>query len=198
MSAQARIQKRSQSWLRRLARRLGIPREPGPERTVIRVDSTALTVTDHFPNNVTRVDQATWNEINGVVAYKRDCFAVDLLCIGFATPHGTFETNEGMEGWAELIELLPTYLSGTPKPEEWREKVVQPPFATNATTVAIHGPLPAPMPRRAGKARAQLHLSALQRPPLQAALSAWMPQLHALKSARKVRWSLDVDPVDLY
>ncbi len=66
------------------------------------------------------------------------------------------------------------------------------------SAVSIHGPLPAPMPRRAGKARAQLHLSATQRTALQAALSAWMPQLHALKSARKVRWSLDVDPVDLY
>ena len=71
-------------------------------------------------------------------------------------------------------------------------------FAAIATTAFIHGPLPAPMPRRAGKARAQLHLSAAQRPALQAALNAWMPQLHALKSARKVRWSLDVDPVDLY
>ena len=71
-------------------------------------------------------------------------------------------------------------------------------FAANATSASIHGPLPAPMPRRAGKARAQLHLSATQRPALQAALNAWMPRLHALKSARKVRWSLDVDPVDLY
>ncbi|HTA65297.1 MAG TPA: primosomal protein N' [Xanthomonadaceae bacterium] len=71
-------------------------------------------------------------------------------------------------------------------------------FATHATTASIHGPLPAPMPRRAGKARAQLHLSAARRPALQSALSLWMPQLHALKSARKVRWSLDVDPVDLY
>jgi len=71
-------------------------------------------------------------------------------------------------------------------------------FARQETTASIHGPLPAPMPRRAGKARAQLHLSAAQRPALQAALNAWMPQLHALKSARKARWSLDVDPVDLY
>jgi primosomal protein N' (replication factor Y) len=71
-------------------------------------------------------------------------------------------------------------------------------FATDATSATIHGPLPAPMPRRAGKARAQLHVSAAQRPALQAALHAWTPQLHALKSARKVRWSLDVDPVDLY
>ncbi len=71
-------------------------------------------------------------------------------------------------------------------------------FETTSTSATIHGPLPAPMPRRAGKSRAQLHLSAAQRPALQAALNAWMPLLHAMKSARKVRWSLDVDPVDLY
>ncbi len=71
-------------------------------------------------------------------------------------------------------------------------------FATDTTAVAIHGPIPAPMPRRAGRARAQLHLSARQRPALQVALGAWMPRLYALGSARKVRWSLDVDPIDLY
>ena len=71
-------------------------------------------------------------------------------------------------------------------------------FGTTANQATVHGPLPAPMPRRAGKSRAQLHLAATQRPALQAALNAWMPQLYALKSARKVRWSLDVDPVDLY
>ena len=65
-------------------------------------------------------------------------------------------------------------------------------------SVSVHGPLPAPMARRAGRARGQLHLAAAQRPALQAALNTWMPQLYELKSARKVRWSLDVDPVDLY
>ena len=71
-------------------------------------------------------------------------------------------------------------------------------FDERAHAVAAHGPLPAPMPRRAGKSRAQLHLSSKQRPTLQAALAAWLPRLYELKSARKVRWSLDVDPVDLY
>jgi primosomal protein N' (replication factor Y) (superfamily II helicase) len=60
-----------------------------------------------------------------------------------------------------------------------------------------HGPIPAPMPRRAGRARAQLHLMSAKRPLMQAVLGAWIPQLYQLKSARKVRWSLDVDPIDL-
>ncbi len=64
--------------------------------------------------------------------------------------------------------------------------------------VEAYGPMPAPMPRRAGYQRTQLLLSALQRPPLHGVLAQLVPQLYALPEARKVRWSLDVDPTDLY
>ena len=59
------------------------------------------------------------------------------------------------------------------------------------------GPMPAPMPRRAGRARAQLLLRAGDRRVLQAALSAAAAGWYALPEARRVRWSLDVDPLDL-
>ncbi len=71
-------------------------------------------------------------------------------------------------------------------------------FVGQDSSISIHGPLPAPMPRRAGRVRMQMHLACLDRRGLQAALDAWVPRLYLLKSARKVRWSLDVDPVDLY
>ncbi|MBS0213906.1 MAG: primosomal protein N' [Proteobacteria bacterium] len=71
-------------------------------------------------------------------------------------------------------------------------------FGSADPSVSIHGPLPAPMPRRAGRARAQLHVASRHRPALQAAMQAWIERLYSLPSARKVRWSLDVDPVDLY
>ncbi len=64
--------------------------------------------------------------------------------------------------------------------------------------VEAYGPLAAPMPRRAGYQRMQLILSSASRAALQAVLDAWVPSLHALPEARRVRWSLDVDPVDLY
>ncbi|KRG69362.1 primosomal protein N' [Pseudoxanthomonas dokdonensis] len=66
------------------------------------------------------------------------------------------------------------------------------------TTLEIQGPLPAPMPRRAGFHRAQLLLSAPQRRDLHRRLDEALPRIPALLEARKVRWSLDVDPVDLY
>ena len=58
--------------------------------------------------------------------------------------------------------------------------------------------MPAPMPRRAGYQRAQLILSAAQRRDLHLALDAMLPTLYAAPDARKLRWSLDVDPMDLY
>ncbi|MFT3897306.1 MAG: primosomal protein N' [Thermomonas sp.] len=64
--------------------------------------------------------------------------------------------------------------------------------------IEIHGPLPAPMPRRGGWHRSQLLLSSPDRRALHAALDAAMPRLYELPESRKVRWSLDVDPVDLY
>ncbi|WP_133000297.1 primosomal protein N' [Luteimonas arsenica] len=67
-----------------------------------------------------------------------------------------------------------------------------------ARSLLVAGPIPAPMPRRAGMHRAQLLLSSPQRRALHAVLDAVVAGLHALPEARRVRWSLDVDPVDLY
>ena len=59
------------------------------------------------------------------------------------------------------------------------------------------GPVPAPMPRRAGRYRAQLMLHSATRAALHAVLDQWQTALPALPTARKVRWSIDVDPQTL-
>jgi primosomal protein N' (replication factor Y) len=64
--------------------------------------------------------------------------------------------------------------------------------------LGIAGPMPAPLPLRAGRHRGQLLVEADTRGPLHAALRPWQHALAALPSARKVRWSIDVDPIDLY
>ncbi len=68
----------------------------------------------------------------------------------------------------------------------------------HADALQLHGPMPAPMPRRAGFQRMQLLLSSPNRRALHATLDAAVASLYELPEARKVRWSLDVDPVDLY
>jgi primosomal protein N' (replication factor Y) len=62
----------------------------------------------------------------------------------------------------------------------------------------VAGPMPAPMPLRAGRHRGQLLIEADARGPLHGALRPWQHALGGLPSARRVRWSLDVDPIDLY
>jgi primosomal protein N' (replication factor Y) len=68
----------------------------------------------------------------------------------------------------------------------------------NTSELSIFGPVKAPMERRAGRFRSQIMLQASERKPLHRVLQYWLPQLQALKQARAVRWSLDVDPYDTY
>lgn len=69
---------------------------------------------------------------------------------------------------------------------------------SGSETVDIQGPLPAPMSRRAGMHRTQLLLSSSSRRELHALLDSALLAVYELPEARKVRWSLDVDPLDLY
>ncbi|VAW75004.1 Helicase PriA essential for oriC/DnaA-independent DNA replication [hydrothermal vent metagenome] len=64
--------------------------------------------------------------------------------------------------------------------------------------VQLWGPVAAPMERRAGRYRAQLLLQAEKRADLQHLLKHLIPLLEGEKISRKVRWSIDVDPVDMY
>ena len=58
------------------------------------------------------------------------------------------------------------------------------------------GPLPAPMERRAGRWRYQLILESVQRAPLHQFIQQILPLLESDKAARRVRWSVDIDPQD--
>ena len=64
--------------------------------------------------------------------------------------------------------------------------------------VQVLGPVPAPMERLAGRYRAQLLVQSPSRSALQQTLAAAVPGFDRLPAARKVRWSVDVDPVDLF
>lgn len=64
--------------------------------------------------------------------------------------------------------------------------------------VKLLGPAPAPMERRAGRSRAQLLLHAASHAPLQKFLGAWLALVETLPEAKRVRWSVDVDPVELF
>lgn len=67
----------------------------------------------------------------------------------------------------------------------------------NETAIELMEPVPSPMERRAGRWRAQLLVQAIQRRPLHSFLGKWVQLLEKLPAARRVRWSVDVDPVDM-
>ncbi|WP_455365373.1 primosomal protein N' [Kaarinaea lacus] len=64
--------------------------------------------------------------------------------------------------------------------------------------VELLGPLPSPMEKRAGRYRAQLFVQSSQRAVLHKLLHPWVQALEQSKPGRKVRWSIDVDPLDVY
>lgn len=64
------------------------------------------------------------------------------------------------------------------------------------TDVMIYDPIRPQMERLKGLERAQLLLQANSRIALQRLLKMWMPQISALPLATKIRWSLDIDPLE--
>ena len=64
--------------------------------------------------------------------------------------------------------------------------------------VEVGPPMMAGMERRAGRARAQLLLQGKPRSRLHQCLGPWVLRLAGLREARRVRWSLDIDPYDTF
>jgi primosomal protein N' (replication factor Y) (superfamily II helicase) len=64
--------------------------------------------------------------------------------------------------------------------------------------VTLLGPAPAPMERRAGRYRAQLLLQSNQARALHSALDCITLITEKLPERRSVRWSIDVDPVEMF
>jgi primosomal protein N' (replication factor Y) len=61
--------------------------------------------------------------------------------------------------------------------------------------VTIYDPVPAHMPRLAGRERGQLLVQCASRKKLQMFLKDWHSTLMEV-SSKKVRWALDVDPLE--
>ncbi|MFA0195377.1 primosomal protein N' [Vibrio artabrorum] len=61
----------------------------------------------------------------------------------------------------------------------------------------VLGPTPAPLAKRAGKSRWQLILQTQTRSLMQKLLMSAKPAINLLPAAKKVRWSLDIEPQDL-
>lgn len=64
--------------------------------------------------------------------------------------------------------------------------------------VRILGPASSPMEKRSGRYRAQVLIQAESRAELQRFVAGWRTAVGKLREARRSRWSLDIDPVELF
>jgi primosomal protein N' (replication factor Y) len=69
--------------------------------------------------------------------------------------------------------------------------------ASEQSTVAVLGPAPLPMERKDGRYRAQLLLRSAERAPLHRLVERTLLAVRNSPSARRARWSIDIDPLEV-
>lgn len=107
-----------------------------PAKFSVHCDETGLTQIMHSGKS-TQTRRLDWDGVTRVFAYKRDCFAVDQICIviGTADDYDWIEAREDDEGYESLINQMPIRMVGCPAPHEWWERVALPPLAMQWTQV---------------------------------------------------------------
>jgi primosomal protein N' (replication factor Y) len=122
----------------------------------------------------------------------------DLLAGGYAGFAKRALPERAAAGWPPFGRLAVLRASGT-RPEAALEFLQAARQAAGPTTdVALLGPIPAAMVRRAGRWYAQLLVESRERPALQRFLSGWLPAVEALETPGTLRWVLDVDPLEVF
>jgi primosomal protein N' (replication factor Y) len=69
---------------------------------------------------------------------------------------------------------------------------------SSRSAVEIMTPVPSPMERRAGRFRAQLLVRSKDERRFHRFLEDWVQGIEVSREAARVRWSLDVDPQEMY
>ncbi|MGI5308442.1 primosomal protein N' [Rheinheimera sp. WS51] len=79
--------------------------------------------------------------------------------------------------------------------QQWLNQVAG--LINKTPQLQLLGPIPSPLERRAGKYRWQLQLYSANRSIIHTALTSLLNEFMAWPLTRKVKWQLDVDPIDL-
>ena len=105
-----------------------------PENGVIEIEGNGFSISSPQKKETTK-KEIKWNQIKEILAYKRDLFAVDLICLGFhlSDDANLYEVHEEMLGYKNLVETIESRFEVNPK--DWWTKVAFPAFETNATVI---------------------------------------------------------------
>lgn len=119
---------------------------------------------------------------------------------GFAQAALAERSAAGWPPFAHVAVLRASAVELAPAVEFLRtaRALAAPARQSSARDLKLLGPAPAAMAKRAGRHHAQLLLEARERAPLHRLLSQWLPRVETIKTPRDLRWSLDVDPLELF
>jgi primosomal protein N' (replication factor Y) len=127
-----------------------------------------------------------------------------LLRVLLTQGYGAFATlalaERQQAGWPPWSSLALVRAEATERPAVFSFLEATAALARTAAPSGLRvlGPAPAPMERRSGRYRGQLLLQADVRRDLQRFLPEFRAAVSTLPSQRRVRWSLDVDPSELF
>ena len=77
------------------------------------------------------------------------------------------------------------------------EQAANLPVVREHTQVMLYDPVPMRMARLESRERGQLLAESISRPALQAFLPRWREAIEGLKAGSKIRWHIEVDPLEL-
>jgi len=112
----------------------------------------------------------------------------------FATHELRNRANSGLPPYSH-IAIIRAEASNSGRAEAFLQLARQTPSVNSVTNF---GPFPAPMEKKAGVYRSHLILQSNSRPLLQQFLTQFCLQLEHHPLTNKVRWSIDVDPYDMF
>jgi primosomal protein N' (replication factor Y) len=133
-------------------------------------------------------------------AFPRHPFWQRLLVEGYAGVSTAALAERRLTGWPPYSRLALIRASAHRHGDalKFLKTAARQALRFGATSVRVLGPVDAAMARRAGRHRLQLLLQSEQRQALHQLLSELRPSLESLPEARRVRWSVDVDPIDTF
>ncbi len=78
----------------------------------------------------------TWHSIRRIVAFKRDIYSRDLICMLLElSSDAVVELDESMVGWNAFLDALPLSIPGACNADEWLRRVSFPAFETTPVEI---------------------------------------------------------------
>ena len=121
-----------------------------------------------------------------------------LLAEGYDGFARTALAEREAAGWPPFAHVVALRASATALPTAVNFLREARKLARRVPGVKLLGPAPAAMAKRAARYHAQVLIEAPERAPLHRLLGEWLPKVDEIKAPRDLRWSLDVDPLELF